>query len=471
MLLGLNREENLRPRSRRKVQDALAQLRTGWGTPSLVSVQQSCFNSDVQIDQRTLRWLEHDFNYNDPRSAVRNRTINIGSQQDATSDEDHRKEQEQSVQLEQHEESWVELPLHKHGLTHGRSVDVRGRHSSFDNLRSALDNRNEWDCNIFALDKNSERGPLYTMAHALIHDYGLTEKLDIPTSALHNFLKGLEDGYEEVPYHNSTHAADVLHALHFFLRSSDMSRHMTSLELLAALVAAAAHDFKHPGVNNAFLINSGHELAVRYNDRSPLENFHAAEMFGLLSKASADILIGLSSQERHTFRHIVIEMILATDMAQHFSNVSEFKAKLEAGLNLEEHNDRLEFLKFMLKCADISNPAKDRELATSWAYRVTREKLDQGRRESEMGIEVNGVSDQGNFSTARNQIDFIDFIVYPTLSLLWMFETSLRDVLESRLQKSRNTWCELLEREDPCLARSLSPASNTANPRQSYENH
>ncbi len=62
------------------------------------------------------------------------------------------------------------------------------------------------------------------------------------------------------------------------------------------------HDYGHPGLTNDFLIATSDPLAVRYNDRSPLENHHSAASFGLLRRPELDILAGLSSSERGSFR-------------------------------------------------------------------------------------------------------------------------------------------------------------------------
>jgi hypothetical protein len=44
------------------------------------------------------------------------------------------------------------------------------------------------------------------------------------------------------------------------------------------------HDFNHPGVTNDFLIATSDPLALRYNDRSPLENHHCAAAFAIASE-------------------------------------------------------------------------------------------------------------------------------------------------------------------------------------------
>ena len=51
---------------------------------------------------------------------------------------------------------------------------------------------------------------------------------------------------------------------------------MDNLEQMSCLVAAALHDFEHPGVNNIFLIATDGKIAWKHNDDSVLENFHLA---------------------------------------------------------------------------------------------------------------------------------------------------------------------------------------------------
>ena len=66
----------------------------------------------------------------------------------------------------------------------------------------------------------------------------------------------------------------------------DSVPYFTPTEAFAAIIAAAVHDVGHPGHTNTFLMKTGHEYALLYNDRSVLENYHAATVC-CLCQASA----------------------------------------------------------------------------------------------------------------------------------------------------------------------------------------
>ena len=65
------------------------------------------------------------------------------------------------------------------------------------------------------------------------------------------------------------------------------------------------HDLGHPGLNNDFLIATGDALAVRYNDRAPLENHHASSLFELVTRPELNALAALTTSERNAFRKMV----------------------------------------------------------------------------------------------------------------------------------------------------------------------
>jgi hypothetical protein len=104
------------------------------------------------------------------------------------------------------------------------------------------------------------------------------------------------------------------------------------------LVAAAIHDVDHPGFNNGFLIASLSPLALRYNDVSVhcshllmfkvLENYHCSKGFEIMGETDCEILESLSPDQYKTVRTCIVNMILATDMINHFEYIAKFKNKI-----------------------------------------------------------------------------------------------------------------------------------------------
>lgn len=70
------------------------------------------------------------------------------------------------------------------------------------------------------------------------------------------------------------------------------------------------------------------ELAHLYNDKSVLENHHLSAAFELMRSNNMNILSGLKPEEYREFRELVIDMVLATDMSNHFTQIKEMKGLL-----------------------------------------------------------------------------------------------------------------------------------------------
>ena len=95
---------------------------------------------------------------------------------------------------------------------------------------------------------------------------------------LARFLCRIEEGYPNNPYHSRIHAADVLRNLYCILTQGGLLHAVwqdsPDMGLLMAFLSAIVHDYEHKGVNNDYLIKTHDELALTYNDRSPMENHH-----------------------------------------------------------------------------------------------------------------------------------------------------------------------------------------------------
>ena len=97
--------------------------------------------------------------------------------------------------------------------------------------------------------------------------------------------------FQDIPYHNHLHAADVTQSTHILLSSAALEEVFTPLEILAAILASSIHDVDHPGLTNQYLVNTSSELAIIYNDESVLENHHLAVAFKLIQVISTILLI------------------------------------------------------------------------------------------------------------------------------------------------------------------------------------
>ncbi|KAI8980443.1 hypothetical protein BDB01DRAFT_851730 [Pilobolus umbonatus] len=215
---------------------------------------------------------------------------------------------------------------------------------------------------------------------------------------LYSFVTDLANIYNNNnPYHNFTHAVDVLQCTYYFLcqlgllsladgtLSNHASHHILNpRDIFALLIAAIGHDTAHPGVNNSFL----HE-------------FH-------------HLLGGADSVEYKEFRKIVISTILSTDMALHgdyILKIDEQKQRLKKNNPGNVLEEKLLFCSGLIKCADISNVARPFSLAYQWSQVLIDEFTAQGDLERELGMDVQPMNDRNKIELEEFQIGFIQFVV------------------------------------------------------------
>ncbi|XP_035798324.1 cAMP-specific 3',5'-cyclic phosphodiesterase 4B-like isoform X5 [Amphiprion ocellaris] len=323
-------------------------------------------------------------------------------------------------------------------------------------LSKDLEDINRWGLNIFKVAEHSHNRPLTCIMYTIFQERDLMRTFKIPTDTFVTFMLTLEGHYHsDVAYHNSLHAADVAQSTHILLSTPALDAVFTDLEILAAIFAAAIHDVDHPGVSNQFLINTNSELALMYNDESVLENHHLAVGFKLLQEDNCDIFQNLTKKQRQTLRRMVIDMVLATDMSKHMSLLANLKTMVETKkvtssgvLLLDNYTDRMQVLRNMVHCADLSNPTKPLDLYRQWTDRIMDEFFHQGDRERERGMEISPMCDKHTASVERTQVGFIDYIVHP----LWetwadLVHPDAQDILDM-LEDNRN-WYQSMIPQSP----------------------
>ncbi|XP_075062932.1 3',5'-cyclic-AMP phosphodiesterase 4A isoform X5 [Mixophyes fleayi] len=317
--------------------------------------------------------------------------------------------------------SGVKKLTHSSSLTNSTIPRFGVKTDQEEPLGQELDHLNKWGLNIFRVAEYSNNRPLGCIMYTIFQERELCKIFKIPIETLITYMMTLEDHYHaDVAYHNSLHAADVTQSTHVLLSTPALDAVFTDLETLAALFAAAIHDVDHPGVSNQFLINTNSELALMYNDESVLENHHLAVGFKLLQEENCDIFQNLTKRQRQTMRKMVIDMVLATDMSKHMSLLADLKTMVETKkvtssgvLLLDNYTDRMQVLRNMVHCADLSNPTKPLELYRQWTDRILEEFFRQGDKERERGMEISPMCDKHTASVEKSQVGFIDYIVHP----------------------------------------------------------
>lgn len=284
---------------------------------------------------------------------------------------------------------------------------------------SQIDNWNTF--NVFQVGTLSKGSPLETVTLALFARHDLLDKLKIPYDRLRHFVRDIERAYNNNPYHNNIHAADVTQTLGCFLANDQFAQKLTDLEIASMIFATCIHDVGHPGVSNDFLINTRNETALVYNDVSVNENMHLATAFKILRRPGNDLMEHLSPEHYRFFRRTVIQIVLATDMAGHSELLQAFNANLKLlgpDLGAWGADQRNLALRMCVHCADIANPAKPLPLALQWTERVVTEFFNQGDAEKKRGIPVSPLCDRDKVEVPKSQLAFLTYVVKPTFEAL-----------------------------------------------------
>ncbi|XP_051985072.1 cAMP-specific 3',5'-cyclic phosphodiesterase 4B-like isoform X3 [Xyrauchen texanus] len=362
--------------------------------------------------------------------------------------ESKRRQQQLMTQI-----SGVRKITHGPGLSSSCSTARFGVKTDHEDLLSQdLEDIHKWGLNIFKVSEHSHHRPLTCIMYAIFQERDIMKTFKIPVDTFVTYMMTLEDHYHaDVAYHNSLHAADVAQSTHILLSTPALDAVFTDLEILASIFAAAIHDVDHPGVSNQFLINTNSELALMYNDESVLENHHLAVGFKLLQGENCDIFQNLTKKQRQTLRKMVIEMVLATDMSKHMSLLADLKTMVETKkvtssgvLLLDNYTDRIQVLRNMVHCADLSNPTKSLDLYRQWTNCIMEEFFHQGDRERERGMEISPMCDKHTASVEKSQVGFIDYIVHP----LWetwadLVHPDAQDILDT-LEDNRNWYHSMI---------------------------
>jgi len=217
----------------------------------------------------------------------------------------------------------------------------------------------------------------------------------------------------------------------------------------------------HFGLNNAYLRNCLHPLAITYNDLSIMENLHCTITFTILRRPDCQIFPILSRSQYLAFRKLIVDMILATDTKTHFGALSAFRLRLsdptfsllwadglskllppanssrttshpsspseEMGRHHQKRHSHQKLVPAtedevnqvrmtLMRAADIGHSAKAWQMHVDWSKRITEEFHAQGDLELKNGLPLGPFNSREGFVMSSSQIGFLQFVALP----LWV---------------------------------------------------
>lgn len=283
-----------------------------------------------------------------------------------------------------------------------------------------------------------------------------------------NFHGVVKAGYSDLPYHCYAHACDVLHCCFRILNLVQGQKWLSTTELYGLLIGALCHDLGHFGKTNPFLVETGHDLALRYNDKSPLENMHCAKLFEICKDPMCDVFVKTTPEKRKETRKVCISSILHTDNAHHFQAVSEMGQVYEVNMECCDgqagspelrpdymsevlQKEKQMWIELFLHFSDVSNPMKPFEICKAWAWRVLDEFFNEGDEQKRLGIPVGMLNDRDKVNRPGSQHGFISFLVAPLVKNTVQVFPALQELhgqLASNLGDWRNVWVEEVQPSD-----------------------
>ncbi|KAE8592159.1 hypothetical protein XENTR_v10018663 [Xenopus tropicalis] len=243
----------------------------------------------------------------------------------------------------------------------------------------------------------------------MYHDLGLVREFNMNPITLKRWLLCIQENYRTNPFHNFRHCFCVTQMMYGMIHLCNLQEKMSLIELGVLMTSAVCHDLDHPGYNNTYQINAHTELAIRYNDMSPLENHHCAVAFQILAQP-----------ENNIFANITPEL---------FKQIRQLQMVL-------------------IKCCDISNEVRPTKVAEPWVDCLLEEYFMQSDREKSEGLPVTPFMDRDKVTKPKAQIGFIKFVLIPMFESVMKLFPHIEEVMVLPLREARDHYEELMEIEE-----------------------
>lgn len=322
-----------------------------------------------------------------------------------------------------------------------------------DKVSRLLSQIETFEFNIFELRSATNGNELVTVINFLMEKHDFYGKLNIVKDKFRKYSIVIQSLYNPIAYHNKTHASDVCQTCYYFMTTCKFKERgqMTDLEQCVLLISGFVHDTDHPGYNNQYMINARDKIALRYNDKSVLENHHISVAFSTMLKSSdTRIFENFTNEEFKIMRENMIDLVLATDNIRHFSDLNFLKTRIATMNDFDPSSgtDKKSITNWLIHLADISNPTKPWKLCYKWIDLLFVEFFHQGDKEREKGITISFLMNRYTDNIAAAQGGFIDNFIRPAFEVLQQILPETRVNL-IQMEENKMQWKALEDDYDP----------------------
>nr|CAH8823245.1 unnamed protein product [Trichobilharzia regenti] len=298
-----------------------------------------------------------------------------------------------------------------------------------------------------------EPNEMLALLEHMYSELGLVAEFNINPLTLKRWLLCIQANYRNNPFHNFRHCFCVAQMMYGILYLCGLNNDFSREELGILLTAAVCHDLDHPGYSNSYQINARTELAIRYNDISPLENHHCAVAFSILNHPELNIFANVSQDVFRRIRQGMTSLILATDMARHGEILETMRRHLEEGFSMNKKEHRETFKMVLIKCCDISNEVRPMNVSEPWVDCLLEEYFNQSDREKLEGLPVAPFMDREKVTKPSAQIGFIKFVLIPMFQTVASVYPIIDELMVTQLNSALERY-EKMQAEDEAKKRS-----------------
>lgn len=159
-----------------------------------------------------------------------------------------------------------------------------------------------------------------------------------------------------------------------------------------------------------------HPLAIRYSDRSVLENHHLAAGFTILfTYPKTNIIENMAYDLQQETRAMIIDMVLNSDISKHFTLMTTLKTKLGNNFPSDSKEDRTLIMSVTLRIANMTKVARERNIFFKWMDKHFEEFFKQGDMEKQLEMPISKFMDRETTNKERAYSSYLTVVCRPLL--------------------------------------------------------